>query len=238
MEAIAAAREAQDASALELALNNYGIMIARLGDVAGGRPLLEESLLLARSRGEASVIALVAGNLGIMALDAGELETAEALVRESLARAREVDFRGMVSSALLLQAVILLARGDLDHACAQLAEAIEAVRAIRHIETVSSALSVAGSVAAMRHQPIQAATLWAAADRYRERIYLAEDPNVERLRAKWQPQALAEARDANSWTAGQTAGAELSLEEALDLARDATKSKEHDTPAERAAIAT
>ena len=238
VEAIAAAREAQDASALELALNNYGIMIARLGDVAAGRPLLEESLLLARSRGEASVIALVAGNLGIMALDAGELETAEALVRESLARAREVDFRGMVSSALLLQAVILLARGDLDHACAQLAEAIEAVRAIRHIETVSSALSVAGSVAAMRHQPIQAATLWAAADRYRERIHLAEDPNVERFRAKWQPQALAEARDANSWTAGQTAGAELSLEEALDLARDATKPKEHDTPAERAGITT
>src|SRR6202008_915174 len=111
-----------------------------------------------------------------------------------------------------------------------------AVRAIRHIETVSSALSVAGSVAAMRHQPIQAATLWAAADRYRERVHLAEDPNVERLRAKWQPQALAEARDANSWTTGQTAGAELSLEEALDLAREATKSKEPDPPAEPAAI--
>ena len=133
-----------------------------------------------------------------MALDAGELETAEALVRESLARAREVDFRGMVSSALTMQAVILLARGDLDQACARLAEAIEAVRAIRHIETVASPLSVAGTIAAMRHQPIQAATLWAAADRHRERVHLAEDPNVERFRAEWQLQARAEARDTNA----------------------------------------
>ncbi|MGB8879659.1 MAG: tetratricopeptide repeat protein [Solirubrobacteraceae bacterium] len=237
VEAVAAAREAQDASALELALNNYAVMIARLGDVPAARPLLEESLRLARSRGEPSVISLTAGNLAIMALDAGELETAEALVRESLARAREVDFRGMVSSALTMQAVILLARGNLDQACAELAEAIEAVRAIRHIETVASTLSVAGTIAAMRHQPIQAATLWAAADRHRERVHLAEDPNVERFRAKWQLRARAEARDTNGWTAAQAAGAELSLDGALDLATDATKFKERNSPAERATIA-
>ena len=43
VEAVAAAREAQDASALELALNDYAVMIARLGDVPAARPLLEES---------------------------------------------------------------------------------------------------------------------------------------------------------------------------------------------------
>jgi Tetratricopeptide repeat len=163
VQAVAAGREAQEGSAaLEIALNNYAVMIARLGDLPAARPLLEESLLLARSRGEPSVIALTSGNLAIVALDAGELETAEALVLESLARAREVDFRGVVSSALILQSVILLARGNLDQACAVLAEAIEAARSIRHIETVASALSVAGTVAAMRHQPIPAATLWAS----------------------------------------------------------------------------
>ncbi len=238
VEAIAAARDAQGGPALELALNNYAVMIARLGDVPAARPLLEESLLLARSRGEPSITALTAGNLAIMALDAGELETAEALARESLARAREVDFRGMVSSALALQAVIQLERGNLDPACARLAEAIEAVRSIRHVETVASVLSVAGTIAAMRDRPIQAATLWAAADRNRERVHLAEDPNVERFRAKWQPQALAEARDTSTWTAAEAAGAELPLDDALDLASDATRSNEHDTPAKRDTIAT
>ena len=238
VEAIAAARDAQEGPALELALNNYAVMIARLGDVPAARPLLEESLLLARSRGEPSVTALTAGNLAIMALDAGELETAEALARESLARAREVDFRGMVSSALALQAVIQLERGNLDPACARLAEAIEAVRSIRHIETVASVLSVAGTIAAMRDRPIQAATLWAAADRNRERVHLAEDPNVERLRAKWQPRARAEARDTNRWTAAEAAGAELPLDDALDLASDATRSNEHDTLAQPDTIAT
>ena len=222
VEAVAAARDAHNASALELALNNHAVMIARLGDMPAARPLLEESLLLARSRGEPSVIALTAGNLAIMALDAGELETAEVLVRESLARAREVDFRGVVSSALTLQAVILLARGNLAEACAELAGAIEAVRGIRHVETTASVLSVAGTIAAMRHQPIQAATLWAAADRNRERVHLAEDPNVERLRTEWQPRADAEARNTDSWAAGRAAGAELSLDEALDLASRAT----------------
>lgn len=222
VEAVAAAREAPEGPALEVALNNYAIMIARLGDVPAARPLLEESLLLARSRGEPSVIALTAGNLAIMALDASELETAEALARESLARAQEVDFQGMVSSALILRAVILLARGNLDQARAELAKAIEAVRSIRHIETVASALSVAGTIAAMRDQPIQAATLWAAADQNRGRIHLAEDPNVERLRTKWQPQARANARDADSWAAAQAAGADLSLDDALDLASRAT----------------
>ncbi len=238
VQAVAAAREAQEGSAaLEIALNNYAVMIARLGDLPAARPLLEESLLLARSRGEPSVIALTAGNLAVVALDAGELETADTLVRESLARAREVDFRGAVSSALILQSVILLARGNLDQACAVLAEAIEAARSIRHIETVASALSVAGTVAAMRHQPIPAAMLWAAADRNRDRVQLAEDPNVERLRAEWQPQARAEARDTDSWTAAQTAGVGLSLDEALDLASGATDTTEHGTPVERATAA-
>jgi predicted ATPase len=222
VEAVAAAREAQSGPALELALNNYAVMIARLGDVPAARPLLEESLLLARNRSEPSIIALTAGNLAIMALEAGELETAEALADESLARAREVDFRGMVSSALIQQAVILLARTNLDQACTRLTEAIEAVRSIRHIETVASALSVAGTIAAMRHQPTQAAALWAAADRNRERVHLAEDPNVERFKTKWQQQARAETRDSTSWTAAQAAGAELSLDEALDLASRVT----------------
>ena len=143
----------------------------------------------------------------------------------------------MVSSALILQSVIPLARGNLDQACPVLAEAIEAARSIRHIETVASALSVAGTIAAMRHQPIPAATLWAAADRNRDRIQLAEDPNVERLRAEWQPQAHSEARDTNSWTAAQTAGAGLSLDEALDLASGATDTTKHGTPVDRATAA-
>jgi predicted ATPase/class 3 adenylate cyclase len=230
-QAVATAREAPEESVLEIALNNYAVMNARLGDINAARPLLEESLLIARRRDEPSITAITAGNLAIMALDDGELDKAEALIRESLTRAREVDFHGMVSSALTTQTVILLEQGNLKQACINLTDAIEAARSIRHIETVPSALSVAGTIAAMRHQPIRAANLWAAADRNRERVHFTEDPNVERLRAEWEQHARAEARDTAVWNAAQAAGAELSLDEALDHARHATDTAEHDTSA-------
>ena len=222
LQAIATAREAAGSSALETALNNYGLLSARRGDLAAARPLFEEALLLARRRGEPRVISLVAGNLAVIALDAGELETADALIDESLVHARDADYRAMVASSLAAQTMIALERGDLDHASARLSEAIDASRSIRHIETAASSLSLAGTVAAMRHQPALAATLWAAADRNRDRIHLAEDPNVERFRAKWQPDAWVEGQGAATWDAAWTAGDAMSLDEALDLAAMST----------------
>lgn len=227
VEAVAIAREATDGAALEIALNNHAVMIARRGDLAAARPLLEESLSSARRRGEASVVAITAGNLAVIALDGGELETANALIGEALTRAREVDFRGMVSSSLMTHALILLELGNLEQACVQLAEAIDAARSVRHIEATASALSLAGSIAAMRHQPARAATLWAAADRQRRRIHLPDDPNVERLRSKWRPEAESEAGGTTTWDPAWTAGADMSLDEALDLASCATRPAEH-----------
>ncbi len=173
-----------DLRALGIALNNYAVMMASLGDLVAARPLFEESLLIPRRQVQPSVIALTAGNLAILALETGELGRADALISEALTRARKLDFRSVIAHSLATKSIIDVERGNLHQACAQLAEAIEVSRSIHDVECASF-LSLAGTVAAIRHQPLRAASLWAAADRQRERVRLAEDPNVEGLRAKW-----------------------------------------------------
>ena len=169
-------------------------------------------MLLARSRGEPSVISLTAGNLAIMALDAGELETGGSagpriagpstggrLPRDGLLGAHQ-------------QAVILLARGNLDQACAGASRGyrsgqvhppyrdrrVHAFRGRHDRGDAPSADSSRDSLGCCGPTP-------------RTRT-AAEDPNVERLRAKWELRGRAEARRTDGWTAAQAAGAELSLD--------------------------
>jgi predicted ATPase/class 3 adenylate cyclase/DNA-binding winged helix-turn-helix (wHTH) protein len=217
-QAIAAARAAEDNWALAIALNNCAIMTARLGDLEQARTFLEESLLLGRGIGEPRAIALAANNLAEIALNAGDLENADTLINEALTQAREVDFRSIIASALGTRAVISLQRGDLETATAQLEEAIEPTRSAYDIEGAASLLSVAGTIAAIRHEPLRAAKLWAAADHARARIGLAEAPTVDKLRAQWHPKARAAAPDAASWDAACASGTEISLDDALDFA--------------------
>jgi len=222
IEAIASARRAGDGSALRVALNNYAVMQARRGNLGAARPMLEESLELARRRGQSSEIALTGANLATLALETGDLDAADALAAEALARAREIDSRPMIAHTLVTQAEISLGRDELDRASGQIGAAIDALKSVYDLESATSLLSLAGTLAAIRHQPMRAATLWAAADRGRERVRLAEAPNIVLLRGRWQAQARADAPNEENWNAAWRAGGELSAEDALELALGAT----------------
>jgi tetratricopeptide (TPR) repeat protein len=193
VEAIATARDAQTSVALEIALNNYAVMIARLGDLVAARPLLEESMFLARRRGEPSRIAIAAANLAIIALVTGDLEAAKALNRDALIRAREVDFRGLVSAVLITQTLILLALDNLEDA--------------RAASPTQSSRNALGS----RRLTARANTPRRGPQR------------IERLRSRWQPEAIAEVGHETEWDAHWSAGLEMSLDDALELARGATR---------------
>jgi predicted ATPase/class 3 adenylate cyclase len=217
-EAVAIAQAADDAWTLGLALNNYAIMIARAGEVDRARTLLDESLLLARQTGEPRAIALAANNLTQIALDAGDLEQADALNTEALAQARAIESRPMIATALETEALIALLRGDVDDATSQLRAAVEAMRLALDVEAAASLLCVAGTLAAIRHEPLRAARLWSAGDHHRARVGLRETPTIEGLQAEWQPRARAAAPDEASWDAAWAAGARISLDDALALA--------------------
>jgi predicted ATPase/class 3 adenylate cyclase len=216
--AVAAARAAEDDWAIGITLNNYAVKIARAGDPKRARSMLEESLLLGQRTGEPRAIALASANLTEIALDAGDFERAEVLINESLSQAREINSLPMIAGALLTQAVISLHRGDIDSATAQVREAIEPTRQAYDAEAAASVLSVAGTIAAIRQEPIRAAKLWAAADHARTQIGVTDAPGAEKLRVRWYPKARAAVSDATSWNIAWTTGADLSLDDALVLA--------------------
>ena len=97
LEAIAMAREAEDGSALGIALNNLAVMNARRGNFEAARPMLEESLDLARRRGHSSVIALTGANLATVAVELVTWTPRRYLPAEALARAREIGSRPLIA---------------------------------------------------------------------------------------------------------------------------------------------
>jgi tetratricopeptide (TPR) repeat protein len=221
-DAVIAARVAGDDWSQGVALNNYGMWLART-DVRRARELVEEALLIRRRIGEPRAIALTATNLADLALDAGELERADALNEEALRASQEIDYKTMIANALATRAVISLLRDDVQSAGAQLQEALARAREAHDVETAALLLSAAGIVAAIQHQPITAARLWSASDKQSHRA--SEDTiAATRLRARWQPQARAAAPDQKTWDAAWSAGAELSLDDALELAHRVTDS--------------
>jgi predicted ATPase/class 3 adenylate cyclase len=219
-EALTAARTAGDDWALGVALNNYGMSFTRT-DVRRARELVEEALNIRCRIGEPRAIALTAANLAELALDTGEIDYANTLSDEALRAAREIDYKVMIAAALGTHAIISLLRDDIHRAGAQLQEAVETAREAHDVEAAALLLSVAGTVAAIQHEPITAAKLWSASQHI-SRGVIEETLAASKLRARWQPEARAAAPDQTTWDAAWKAGAELSLDDALGLAHRAT----------------
>jgi predicted ATPase/DNA-binding SARP family transcriptional activator len=216
--AIAEARKASDDCALGIALNNYGVSLARTGDLGAARPILTESLNVARRTDEPRGVALAASNLAEMAVHLGDLDQADILSDEALARARELGFRSNIAGTLHTRMEILLQRGDLENAAAHLQEAIDMTLVSDYLETAASLLSMAGTMAAMRGQALRAAVLWGAADEVRARVSTAESQITVDLRSRHEPAARADVADGTRWEAARAHGSSMSLRDALVLA--------------------
>ena len=219
-QALTAARTAGEDWALGVALNNYAMSFAGT-DVRRARELAGEALLIRRRIGEPRAIAITAANLAELALNAGEIDYAGTLNEEALAASREIDYKGMIASALGTRAIISLLRDDIQSARAQLREAVETAREAHDVVIAALLVSVAGIVAAIQHEPITAAQLWSASERIQSRGVSEESLAATGLRAKWEPDARTAAPDQATWDAAWNAGAELSLDEALELAHRA-----------------
>jgi predicted ATPase/class 3 adenylate cyclase len=219
-EAVTAARTAGDDWILGVALNNCGSWLVRT-NVGRGRELIEEALRIRRRIGEPRAIALTAANLADYVLDAGELEYADTLSEEAVKASHEIEYKVMIASVLATRAIISLLRDDMESAGSQLREGLYVAREAHDLESAPTLLSVAGAVAAIQREPITAAKLWSASERI-SRGVIEEALAATSLRAQWQPHAQAAAADPPAWDAAWKAGAELSLDDALELARRAT----------------
>ena len=213
--ALAAARAAGDDWVLGIALNNYAIYSPVLMDPARVEAALEESLLCRRRTGEPRGIAITASNLALMALNRNDVGRGLALAEEALQSAREVRFRGVVANALGIRVEISLLRGDVEQAISRLREQWETILPY-DIEITPPALSVAATVAAAAGNPLQAATLYAAADRALAQVGIEEPQVGQRLRQMWEPRARSLV-SIEQWDDAASAGAAMTIEDGLAL---------------------
>jgi ATP/maltotriose-dependent transcriptional regulator MalT len=225
-DAIALARASASDWTLGLTLANCATQFHIRGDVQRARPLYEEAITGARRIGAPRGLALIACNLAEIALDYGELDQAEALIAEGLQNARLINYRAIIASSLVTRALLLLNHSEVDAAAEQLSDAIEPTVAASDLETAPVLLSAAADVAAARGDTLRAGTLWAAADAALTRLTRRETPTAAMLRARWLPAARAQAPDARRWDEAWTAGAKLSVQQALILAAGAVASSE------------
>jgi predicted ATPase/class 3 adenylate cyclase len=220
-EALTAARSAGDDWSLGVALNNCAMWFAQT-DNRRARELAEEALNIRRRIGEPRAIAITADNLAAAALEDGELDYADTLTNEALIASRKIDYKAMISKALVTRAVISLLRDDIQSAGSHLREAVEMAHDAHDVVTAAVLLSVAGTMAAIQDEPITAAKLWSASERFQNQGATEEIPAATRLRGRWQPDARAAAPEQTTLDAAWNAGAELTLDDALELARRAT----------------
>lgn len=216
-QAIAIAEAAGDDWALGVALNNYATMRTHRSESQRAGMLLERALAVLRPTGDVYTIAMVVANLAEEALHAGDLGNAQVLTDEALELARRIEFRPLIAGLLELGAVIALERGEVETAADRIQESSD-VGIPLQTESTAVRLTLAAAMAAIRRQPIRAAMLWGAAQHLYEQTGIDDHPIQERLRARYEPQALADAPDQTSWDAAWAAGTKLAIEDALALA--------------------
>jgi len=213
-EAIATARAAGDDWVLAVVLNGYSSCGSVRGDPERAGPMVEEALSLFRRIGDAVGTAVTATTVAEIAIDAGDVDVADKLAHEALEQARAAGVRPAIAYALLDRSIISLLQDECEAADTDLRAAVRTNAPYDDAEMAGDVLLVAATIATMRREPIRAATLWGAARAVRGS---AEQHGASaRLRAKWEPEARAQAVD--SWDAATRAGAELTFADALALA--------------------
>ena len=124
----------------------------------------------------------------------------------------------MITGLLAIAALLALRRENAILAQSQLADAIDAMHTPEQ-EILTDLFAAGAAVAAIRGHPLDAALLWGAADAKLSEIGRVEAPGAAAIRAKWLGHARAQATDQNKWDAARKAGAELSDEQAVSIAR-------------------
>jgi non-specific serine/threonine protein kinase len=186
------------------------------GPLRAASPLLEESVALARRNGPGFVVYLALMRLSEIAGDRGDFGRASACISESLLLVRAAGDTWGLAHALLCSGLLALQQSNSEAAAAALLESLELRHALRDLRGMATSMeALAGLVAAQ--QPARAARLFGAAQAVRRTMSAPPFGPIGTLRE----QGVAAAREALgdvAFAAALTAGATMSIEDALDYA--------------------
>jgi predicted ATPase/DNA-binding SARP family transcriptional activator len=216
--ALAASREADDPWRVAAALNNLGNISLYREDYERARGLYEEGATLWRQLGDSAGACIAVENLGSVALGQGEVDRAVELFEEAAALAEQSGrVRDLASTRRSLARALLL-QGESDRVEPLIEESLRLAQELGERHGVAECLDAMAGTAAVRGEGEKAGALFGAAEALRETIGASRAPDQRGWYERMLERAKTEVDEA-VFASAYERGAELSVEEAIELGR-------------------
>jgi non-specific serine/threonine protein kinase len=217
-------RQAGDVAGTSWALTSLGTLAANEGELDQARTFLDEALALARELDDAAVgrsrAAAALSSLGLVAHGYGDLDMAASLLEEAVAGNRALGSWKGLAHTLQHGGSIARDRGDRAGALARYHESLRLARDHGDERMIANSLNCIGVLATTAGLPERAARLFGAASALGERIGLAIcypiDRDAHQQSVDATRLALGDAGFSRAWTAGATLSMDQAVAEALN----------------------
>lgn len=209
--------------------NSLGIAKREGGDIAAARQLIERSATLALELGNPRRHATALANMVHVHLDVGDYPAAvEAGRRAAAADEALGDPWGVAISQCNLAVALLKTEGP-ERAYRHLSEVADNVVALADVELTINVVEAFAAILSAASDPVGAACLLGAADNQRDAVGMPRTPadqaQLERFLA-----SVRDASDADAWAQGCAQGRTLTVEQALEMARESRTISASSTP--------
>ncbi|HKE38860.1 MAG TPA: tetratricopeptide repeat protein [Casimicrobiaceae bacterium] len=217
-ESLAIARELGDKRRIAGALQPLGMATLGLGKLTTARAYFEEALVLANEQNNARQLAGAINALAQLHRVEGNLDSAVKLYEKVIAIGNELGDHETTAIGLLNVAIVAVSRGARDEARKLLLDALAIASKIGSKPAGQSVVEVCAGLAVLRDDCEQAARFFGSAETQVSQTGLHRDPADEAFLSP----LIARARDrisAAAFAAAESAGRELSYDEAIEEAR-------------------
>lgn len=144
------------------------VLLYSEGDLAGARPLLEESLIFNRKLGHKASLSYPLITSGFVLFFQGEIDEAYARFKEALTNSKEIGDRRGITIGLYGLGWIAFSQGDYEKARQLYEESLVMLRKLNHMWIIATCLEGLALTTAAHAQLTRAAQLWGAAHALRE----------------------------------------------------------------------
>ena len=219
-ESVAIRRRIGDEAGVSVSIGNLALVARDRGDLDGAEAMLRESIATRERLGDRQRVAVVRHNLALVLFDRGELDAATRELEAAIAIARELGHRSEVANAMSDLGFVTAAAGDAPRAGRFQLDALTLADRIGSPGIAAQSIDGIAGLVAAEGRPLEAATLWAAAETIRRvthyHLLLADRARIDR--------EIAAARDRvseESWWAAWGDGERLDQAGAVARAQSA-----------------
>lgn len=199
---------------IAITLNNLGVAYWNSGDVENARAMYEESLAGFRQMDDPGNMVLALDNLGIVALYHEDYDTARRYQDEALAICRTYGYKNGLAHVLENMGSRAASEGDFTSAGEYYRELLHLLQQQDYHVVVISCLEGVANLSYKLGRPLEAAGLWAAAERMRE-VNKHPITVLYRERHERNRDAALEQSDPEAFQSAWNEGRAMSIEEGL-----------------------